>query len=222
MLPFDELNILNKKQSQRSIPIDRYFDEMDLPAGEKADRKAFAKKLEDKLFEIMALIYTVIERNALGNIPMVIVRLEDELTSLVREYTVPDSELLDYINEYSVGFVDTTVKYAQYDEIEDENDDVKTSYWFSEDRARYNAENEANTIFNYEQFRQAKADGFTYKRWVTMKDERVRRTHAEVDGVTIPIDDFFQVGDYLMRFPKDCENAGPEECVNCRCVLTFL
>ena len=219
MLAFDELNRLSRELPERSIPIDRYFDEMNLPVGEKEDRKEFARKLEDELFEIMVLIYTVIEQQTLGNIPAVTARLEETIKDLVSEYTVPDSEMLSYINQYSTNFVDTTVKHLQ---TAAEGEEEKAAYYVSEDRARYNAENEANTIFNYEQFRQAKADGFTRKQWITMKDERVRRTHAKIDGTTIPIDGFFQVGDYLMRFPKDWDNGGPEECVNCRCTLRFL
>lgn len=218
MLAFDELNRLSRELPERSIPIDRYFDEMDLPVGEKEDRKEFAGKLEDELFEIMVLIYTVIEQQTLGNIPTVTARLEETIKDLVSEYTVPDSEMLSYINQYSTNFVDTTVKHLQ---TAAEGEEEKAAYYVSEDRARYNAENEANTIFNYEQFRQAKADGFTRKQWITMKDERVRRTHAQVGGMTIPIDEFFKVGDAMLLYPKmPCDH--PEETVNCRCTLRFL
>ena len=56
-----------------------------------------------------------------------------------------------------------------------------------------------------------------------MKDKRVRETHREVDDVVLPISDPFEVGDYLMMFPKDTTfGAGPEEIVNCRCSVKYL
>lgn len=56
-----------------------------------------------------------------------------------------------------------------------------------------------------------------------MKDQRVRKTHREVDGETIPIDEVFLVGESLMRFPKDTSlGASAEEIVNCRCVVKYI
>ena len=232
MLPFDELNVLNKTEvPPRSVDIDQYFDEMELSDSEKEDRKEFAEKLEDRLFLILAFLYVILERKAYGGIQSVKDRLEKEITDLVKEYTYPDITMSDYIRNYVAEFVDSTVRNAERyiggvadnPEQEENVDDKKLSYWFSEDRAKYNAENEANTIFNYEQFRQAKADGLAYKHWITMKDERVRRTHAEVDDVVIPIDEPFEVGGYKMMYPKDSSlGAGPEEIVNCRCTVEYL
>ena len=81
--------------------------------------------------------------------------------------------------------------------------------------------NETNTLFNHEQFRQAKSDGLLYKKWLTMKDERVRKTHAEVDDTVIRIDELFHVGDYYMRYPHD-PTAGVEEVAGCRCVVEYF
>lgn len=214
MLPFDELNRLAREQKSRSMDIEKYFSAMELPVEEKENRIEFAKKLEDRLFLFLAFIYVLAERGSLGNLPAAKEGLARDIAAMMEEYTYPDSAMLEYINRYVDNFVDTTMKRGIVDGEE-------AAYWFSEDRARFSAEDEANTLFNYEQYRQAVEDGYTHKRWIAMKDERVRLTHAEVDGTTVPIDEYFSVGDWMMRFPKDPE-AGPEETVNCRCSLRYL
>lgn len=214
MLPFDELNRLAREQKPRSMDIEKYFSAMALPAEEKENRIEFAKKLEDRLFLFLAFIYVLAERGSLGNLPAAKEGLARDIAAMMEEYTYPDSAMLEYINRYVDNFVDTTMKRGIVDGEE-------AAYWFSEDRARFSAEDEANTLFNYEQYRQAVEDGYTHKRWIAMKDERVRLTHAEVDGTTVPIDEYFSVGDWMMRFPKDPE-AGPEETVNCRCSMLFF
>ena len=86
------------------------------------------------------------------------------------------------------------------------------------------AENEANTMYEDEDYILALKEGMTRKKWVTIQDRRVRDTHREVEGVTIPIDEFFQVGNAQMLYPKDVINGGgyPEEIVNCRCSCIYL
>ena len=215
-LPFDELNVLALQRKQRSIPIDQFFDEMDLPAQQKRDRKAFAREMQNILFDTMSLIHLLVIQNISGmTIDTVKQNLSNDLDRLVRKYTVPDGYMVYMVTEYASNFVDVTVRHSVADDPKD------VAYWYSQDRAKLNAENEANSIFNYDEYRQAIFDGYTFKRWITMRDERVRKTHAEVDGVTIPIEDYFVVGDSLMRFPHD-EEGGPEETVNCRCSTQYL
>lgn len=53
------------------------------------------------------------------------------------------------------------------------------------------------------------------KEWVTAGDERVRDSHAELDGQIVPIDESFgNGGDY----PGD-PSLPPEESINCRCTM---
>ena len=96
-------------------------------------------------------------------------------------------------------------------------------YTFSEDRIRLTAENEANTVYNEDEYVDGIGRGFTRKMWVTMHDSHVRETHAEVDGEILPIDEYYEVGGSLMRFPKDFSmSPSPEETVNCRCSIKYL
>ena len=89
-------------------------------------------------------------------------------------------------------------------------------------------ENEANTVFNSQEYVEAIYEGRTQKMWVTFADDRVRPTHDEIAIETIPIDDYFQVGDAIMLYPKDVTSElstgalHPEEVVNCRCKLLYI
>ena len=123
----------------------------------------------------------------------------------------PDIYLEEYVDNLTKSIIDTTVKNQ-----EDE--------WFlSNDRAVLIAENESNTGFNYDEYRQAVLEGKTRKQWKTEGDSKVRRSHKEVDGVTIGIDELFSVGSSLMRYPKDISmGAGMEEVANCRCTIKYL
>lgn len=60
--------------------------------------------------------------------------------------------------------------------------------------------------------------GMPSKRWVTRKDDKVRDSHEELEGVTIPTNDLFLVGNYSLKYPGD-SSGGPEEVINCRCIV---
>lgn len=232
MLPFDELNRLNKRnRNQRSMPYKKYFGEMELPESEKKIREEYARDIEREIFLILAFIYSILESKTYYMLDSAKDRLEASILRNLRKYTMPDSELLEYVRNYSSQFVDVTYQHSLEwfenqervsENVESEETDTP-DYWFSEDRARYNAENESNTVFNYEQFRDAKRDGLQYKQWQSMKDERVRKTHSEVDDTILPIDEPFTVGGYLMRYPKDASlGAGIEEIAGCRCTVRYF
>lgn len=217
-LPFDELNVLAAEKNQRSIPIERYFDEMSLTKQQKQDRKDFAKELQEILFVIMSMIYMlVIEGRSGATLDTVKTNLTNDIDRLVRKFTYPDGYMMYIISEYVSDFVDVTVRRSASENPED------LAYWYSQDRARLNAEDEANAIFNYDEYRQAIFDGKTMKEWVSMRDANVRKTHAEVDGERIPIDDLFIVGESLMRFPHDGSlGAGIDELAGCRCSIRYF
>lgn len=59
-----------------------------------------------------------------------------------------------------------------------------------------------------------------FKVWTTAEDERVRDTHQEADGQTVPIDAPFTVGGEECQYPGD-PNLSDEEACNCRCVVTY-
>lgn len=59
------------------------------------------------------------------------------------------------------------------------------------------------------------------KVWLSSRDERVRLTHVDAHGQTVPLADRFTVGEALMERPGD-PLGPPEEVINCRCSLVVL
>lgn len=58
------------------------------------------------------------------------------------------------------------------------------------------------------------------KTWVTAGDERVRDTHADTDGQTVPLDQPFDVGGEQLMYPGD-PNGSDAEVINCRCTVVY-
>lgn len=190
------------------IEYETYFGEMDLSDEEKKDRLELAKQLEP-IF--LYLFFMILEESA---------TIEDCTEYLISEYKQiatrfiksrePTAYLNDYINDIATNIVDVTL------------DNLGSEYYTSVDRAMTLAENEANTIGNYREYTQKVKQGYKYKTWVSMRDEKVRITHALINGDKIGIFDSFHVGAYEMMFPRDASlGAGAEEIVNCRCTVRY-
>jgi len=62
------------------------------------------------------------------------------------------------------------------------------------------------------------------KRWITVGDGKVRDTHLEAEQQgAILVDEYFQVGAYLMLYPGDNSmGAGIDELANCRCDAEYI
>lgn len=204
------------------IPIDRFFKEMNLSDEEKKRREDLAN---DLLVLFLLLFYEIqAEKVAENEIDieyykdMLYRRYCDEVEvylvlwlSLLGRDTITE-EMKENIRERVSDIVDTTLKY------EDE-------FYTSEDRAVMLAENETNFVGNTTEYDAATYQGYRHKKWLTMKDERVRLHHVEVDEAVKDIDEYYQVGMAEMLFPYDMSrNAAdhPEETINCRCVCVYL
>lgn len=203
---FDELNIPNR----RSTPYDEYFDEMDIDEEEKEKRKSFAEKLDDVMLFIFALFGTMQLYKTL-NRAYIEKRLYEDYINLVSEYMSVDDYLQEQGYQFSQDIIDATIR--------NEND----AYYLSVDRAILIAENAANGVFGYQEFKNAIQSGKTMKEWVDIKDNKERKTHRRVGGKKIPILEPFVVGNSLMMFPKDQQtyDAEAEEIINCRCTVKY-
>lgn len=62
--------------------------------------------------------------------------------------------------------------------------------------------------------------GMFGKTWVTARDDRVRPSHEALDGVTIPVEDQFDVGGIPADGPMD-PGLPAEEAINCRCTIVI-
>lgn len=199
----DELNVLKKQKKPTIIPIEQYFGEMDLTEEQTKERVLFALRFR-------ALLMIVFSYAELGDYETAESRLAEGYREISQDFFKPGDKFAEYIAFISASVIATTKQY------------IEDAYYTSIDRATFIAENEANTTLNNADLQRAVDAGKTMKTWHTMKDNRVRHTHKNVDGKTIPIDSMFSVGSVLMRYPKDYENdAFGAETVNCRCTIKY-
>lgn len=202
---FDEINVLEQESTQRSVPYSQYFGEMELSDDEKEKREELARQFESIFLVTFALI-------------KIMQYTEEYMTDYLNRYYLetisnfsePDDYLKNYSAEMSQNIVDTTFQ------------NIDDKYFTSADRAMFIAENEANTDMNYLEYIKAINDGKTKKKWIDMKDKRERKTHLNVGGTILPIEQPFRVGESLMLFPKDFSlDAEAKEIVNCRCSVKY-
>ena len=207
MRAIDEINNLSESGI---LPIEDYFDEMELTEEEKEQRKKFAFEMEDVLLFIFALFLTMKEYNYV-NKQFIISQLEARCSEIASKYVDIDKYIKDYIKEFSVDTVNITIK----------NEDAP--YFTSDDRATLIAENESHFTFSRKEYLDAIKVGKTRKQWVDIRDKKERKTHREVGGTVIPIDQPFIVGNSLMMFATDHSlNAEAKELINCRCCTKYF
>lgn len=90
-------------------------------------------------------------------------------------------------------------------------------------RARMIARTELTQARNDAAFRSYKDRGTKYKMWLAFHDSRTRETHRDLDGVVIPVDDYFiwesENGTTLAALAPGDGILPPGERINCRCRL---
>lgn len=211
-LSFDELNKLYvEERDLRSMPFEQFFGEMELSEEQKRRRIDTARDIHSFIIlAIMELYYEMHEGNygeydASGTI-------RDGYRALLDRLGIP---LTAFFLATHADAVAAEIPLAAMNHPND-------PYFFSEDRARLIAENEANSIWNDSEFQDAILTGKRRKTWHAIIDKRTRDTHREINGTTIPIGEPFEVGESLMMFPRD-ESMGASggEIVNCRCSVTY-
>lgn len=82
------------------------------------------------------------------------------------------------------------------------------------------ADTDSVRIYNEAKLNTAKANGATTKTWFTMMDDKVRDTHAPLDGVTAPIDGYFYTWDADKAMAPGQFDKAENNC-NCRCWLEY-
>ena len=207
-MAFDELNSL--VQNKRSMDFDIYFGEMELSDEEKQNRIELAKRLEDAFLFVLALLFTMQQQNSI-NWEMARKEYENRYLNALVGYVTVTQYIQDYVRSMSYDIIDSTRNH--------QND----IYYYSPDRSKYMAENESNFARSYQVNEDAIASGFKRKRWITMRDKKVRETHKEVDGQIKAIGDLFYVGGSLMGYPRDGSlGASSSEIVGCRCSIQYF
>lgn len=214
---YDELNIILGKR--RIEPYEEYFSKMLISDKERQERIAFSEQMEEVVLYILALIETTIESGE-TNREYIQTQFYDKYLDVVLGYMMIDSYIKGYVLETSKQIIDTTFSHiaGKPPDSEQTTDD----YYLSNDRAMFISECEANSVLNYRQYSKAVKAGKTKKKWIDVGDKRERKTHLEVGGTILPIDEPFSVGDSLLQFPKDVSpGASADEVVNCRCSIQY-
>lgn len=189
-----------------SIDYEEYFGEMDISDKEKKERIELSRKLE-VLFLFLFMAYSKEQSEEIQNI------LEEKYRDIAMDF-IGTNKKSSYIAEYAKQIIEETIKIT--------NNNIKEPYYTSWDRAMALAENESNAIANYRMQLEAVKQGKKEKTWITKNDRKVRHTHKEVNGVTIPIFEPFRVGESKMMFPKDSSlGAKTDQIAGCRCVVKY-
>lgn len=214
LLPIDKLNTLNYEDKITDVTnyLDDYFEVMPVDEERKDRRKQAAFSIRDALIFLIVLMRTMAERDAF-DYEYVLNVFRTEFTNAIIPYVRQDVYILNYINEFTKDYLDHTIEHLSQDDA---------GFFWSDDRATIASANEGNAVVGYEELEEAIDDGYTQKRWITQRDNRVRATHREVDGKTIPINDYFIVGGVAMLCPCDPDCPDNKETAGCRCALEYL
>lgn len=202
-MKIDKLNVVEKP---KILTIEKYFGEMPLTDEQKKKR---IDMCED--FEVF-LLYIIELGEELDRMQLDILtgQLQMGFIEIASKHLDMTEEIIERINEDAMYIAETTKK------------NLDVPFFTSPDRARLVAENETQSLFNLSEFDRAKEQGFKFKEWLAMLDEKTRETHAMADGQKVDIDTPFIVGNSLMMFPTDTSlGAPPEEIINCRCIMRY-
>lgn len=218
-----------KPRKRRSMPYREFFGDMYLDPEDKEKRIQMAKDLERVflfLFATMVTLGGAVEDITYSSLYQ---NIENKYWAVVKPYISEDGNgyeprrLSDKSRKALEDSVKAYIARQTRDIVDATADHFSDDYFTSEDRAQLVSENQVNGVENdADMYEAVDYYGYTHKTWVTMHDNRVRDTHADVDGITLPIEEPFQVGDYEMLFPGDDSlGAGAEELSNCRCTVEY-
>lgn len=144
--------------------------------------------------------------------------------------TTPAQDYLEVASNRMVRFSDDLWEIARAqllegfiegESIDKLRDRLVETVGISASRARTVARTEVISASNAGSLAMIETVGFTgTKSWMATEDARTRPTHHIADGQTVPIPQPFNVGGSDLMFPGD-PTGPPEECINCRCTLTY-
>ena len=206
-MKIDELN--SPKEFDVESFIEKYFEPMQITENQKEERKKASRDFLNYLLFVFALLMAQQEYNAVDW-----AYFEETFATELRNNALKyarNTRLLEmYIYQKAEEFTRITREHIGEDD-----------YWTSEERAAYEAVNEANSVLGYEEMEKAKDAGYLYKTWRTEKDLRVRKDHVAAEGKKKKIDDYFVFPDCIMLMPHDDVHGTERQTINCRCSLKY-
>lgn len=209
-----------------SEPIDEYFDPMRISEQRKEKRRNLAYDLEEVVSGLLVDSFYAKQYGATLSFDELnqlsqekvrassredpVVRAREEYIDAVEDYFPVDEDVMGHIDEVLIGALLVQSRHR---------DDP---WYYSADRARAIAENDSNALWDYDELQEALEEGFRYKTWLTIMDGRERASHAEVNELTIPIDEPFELqGGYMMYPHDDSMGVSDDELANCRCSVEY-
>lgn len=197
----DELNNLNYKE---------FFNSMNLSKKQREERVRFAEIFEDLFFQELSMIYAMRVAGAVISFADFRTNLKNNYIGIMETLNISDAELEKHASDFADNVANTTEK------------EIDSDYTLSYERAFNISSNESNTVYDHIDFNRAVKSGKTRKRWKDIVDDRERKTHYEVGGTDIPINEMFSVGNCKMLHPHDFVNGTAEELINCRCTIQYF
>lgn len=190
-------------------PPREYFSKMAISKEQKEERVEASEDIQNVLLFLFALL--LVEMQYGEDYELVYDTFLARYQNVISKYARMDDYIKTYIAERTREIFEVTKERMELG-----------GWWTSVDRATAISENDANSVLNYEDLQKAIDDGYTMKTWRGMMDSRERKSHKEVEGVTIPIREYFAVGNTVMMMPHDPECGDAREIANCRCSLKFI
>lgn len=210
---FDELNKL--VGMKRSEPFEDYFAPMKITDEQKRERIRLAKALEEEFLYMLSYMfyaYPTINESMVDDLRDGYIRQLEELgiAVMVADDIARNNPYYRQAEKFAIDCIDATQRHK---------DDP---YYYSADRARLMAEDQSNFVLDVKDLADAIENGYKYKTWNTVGDNRVRESHVEVEGLTIPIEEPFVLRGGLMMSPHDDSmGVSEDELIFCRCSLTY-
>lgn len=221
---FDEMNLLPSEKKQRIDLARKFYDRAhdwlcgvleDIKSGRFLHEKADGDYVDDLIAMYIAMVEiadksamydTEVNAKAMRFATQVQQTNRNEATSIMSEDSAYTSNVL-----FGTGIQEELFpRYLEYDFGGDEWGDYR-----AEQIARF----ETNWIYNYLAHKKRVADGQLTHTWETMRDEKVRGSHALADMQTKMINEPFVVGGYFLLFPTDDSMGAPaSETCGCRCL----
>lgn len=204
-LGIDEVNTISIEEE-----IKEYFSVMDITKKQKEEREEAAKDL----FPIFLFLFALLGYAEEYDLPYeyVLMQFRMQFGSVAYQYYDDAEEYIDFLTKQ---VLEATLKDNSTLTLKD------GEHWVSPERALELSENEANSLLNYQELKNAIQQGKTHKTWVTERDNRVRDDHRKMDGKTIPIMDYFHFPDCDMLCPHDVVNGTAKQNSGCRCSLRY-
>lgn len=205
-MSWDELNqLVGRKISE---PYDEYFAPMHITEEQKRKRIRLAEDLEDVFIALLAELFYC-EQEGIKIPADIYDRALEEYLTVIGSAVVTD----DYLVEHAIGTIADTIAVLKRHESD--------PFYYSEDRAMAITEDEVNVIWGFTEYSEA-VKNKRLKTWHTIIDGRERESHAEVNGMTLPISEPFLLRGGYLQFPGDDSlGVSDEELVSCRCSLSF-